>query len=277
VRENPNLRKPHNRSYAFVGFVVLCILAAAVVLGFAGFTGPGIFHQNVNWLIGLCLFGLAVGLLYMLFTIRVAMRHIREQSVSLARLEYRYRYFRPESGWQPVSSSTTSTQTTQTFTEPAPAPVFETVAVPRFSRPVSVVEGIGPKFSRRLATIGVKTLDDLRAADEAKIQEAAKPLVPTTAHQWKAMANLMILNGVNAQAAELLVRCGCESIEDLAARSPTKLHRELRKVNEASASRIHPDALHLKDVEKWVNAAKNNERRDLGVPSPSPMAMATAT
>ncbi|MES2154552.1 MAG: DUF4332 domain-containing protein [bacterium] len=253
-RINPH--RPRNRSYAWMGAVVLVCLAAAVLMGFAGIPGPGIFHQDVAWVIGVCLLALAVGLLYVLFTIRVAMRHLREQALILARVE-RER----TDAWEWTYPSPT----------PAPAPAGQSAPpipnVTRYSRPVVVVEGIGPTYSRRLRRIGVTTLDDLRRADPTAVEDAVQARTPV-ARDWKAMADLMILDGVHAQAAELLVRAGCTSLDDLATRDPAELHRTLRRINEANAVRIHPATLHVKDVERWVNAARRNERRDLAFQNP---------
>jgi len=262
------VRQPRNRSYALVGIAVLLMLCATVILGFFGFQGPHVFNQNPGWLIAFCIGALALGVLYLLFTLRSAMRHIREQSIAIVRLESRYRYFRPDP--VPVVQPAVAAPAEMpnwAAAEPSPP-------APRVSRPITTLQGIGPKFSRRLSRAGVKTLDDLRRTDEEKLEAVAKPLTPTAPHQWKAMADLMILNGVDAQAAELLVRFGCESINDLASREPTDLHRTLVRFNAAYGSRVYPNVLHLTEVHKWVRAARSGNRRDAGYPDAASSGMA---
>ncbi len=275
------LRRPRNRSYGVVGVVVICLILLAVLLGAVGFEGPRVFGAGTAWLVGICLFALAFGVLYLLFTIRYAMREIREQGLALARLEVqeqRVEAARLRAGTTATRTTTTTTivpsQTTLASpassaypTSPRPAGLVEVYRRP--SRPVGVLEGVGPAYEARLASAGIATLSDMRAAPESRIQQATGVHQPTP-HQWKAMANLMILNGVTAQAAELLARAGCEDVSDVAERDPAELHRELRVINESHDRRIYPDVLRMEDVRGWVMAARLGERRDLGYTSAAP-------
>lgn len=234
AQERPSKRL---RSYLWVGILVLLCFAGVLALGYLGWEGPVVFQRDTSWLVGLSLAILALGLLYVLFTFRGAMRFVREESVAIARPEP------PFIEREPAIVAAAPA--------PPPAPVPE-----RPSRPVSLIEGIGPTYGSRLKGIGVETLRDLRNSDERRIQEATGANLPTV-HQWRIMAHLMALDGVDAQAAELLVRSGYETLDSISRAEPDALHRDLRRVNEAREVRIYPGPLHSEEVSKWVHSARN--------------------
>lgn len=234
------------RSYGAVGVLLLLVLAAAAVLAYFQVRGPNLLLLDVAvWILALVVFMLAVCMLYVLFTLRGALRQVRTQATEVAvvrALSHRHEILEPRPA-PPI--------------EYHPAPIMEPSPATEASasRDVLVIEGIGPVFARRLARAGIHTLRDLRdrTADElADVAQAPK----ASADRWKAMADLMVLREVDAQAAELLVACNVYSVEGLAAQDVDTLHRRCVAANNRGDNRIMPAEIGRDLVQDWVEAAR---------------------
>ncbi len=226
-----------SRRYRLLGVVVLIVLALiALATGIylaLGDGAPAGLTTVVLALMVVCAL-LSFGLLYVLFTIEQTFKAMRTTMPTDAAPAPR-----------PTSSPLAATA-------PVAAPTIE---YGRESRDVEILEGIGTVFSRRLARNDIATLDDLRNATVNRVAVAAQVGEPI-AHRWKLMADLMIVRALDAQAAELLVLCGIESVEELAQETAETLVRKMRLVNQSHKTRIYPAELSVGIVEGWIQAAK---------------------
>jgi large subunit ribosomal protein L31e len=121
--------------------------------------------------------------------------------------------------------------------------------------PVLEIEGIGPVYSEKLSTIGIKTTRQLKEADAAEV--AKKTDAPEgSVHQWQSMAELLEIKGVGKQFAELLVRTGVHTTKELARSEPELLLAKIEKVETGREKRIQGSTITLDLVKGWVDAAK---------------------
>src|SRR5581483_247580 len=91
------------------------------------------------------------------------------------------------------------------------------------------IEGIGKVYASRLNAQGVITIPQLLAVDAANIATQIDA-TPEQVSEWQAMGKLMRLKGVGAQSAEILVKAGIRSIQQLAAEDATALSTKIREI-----------------------------------------------
>ncbi|MBA7647606.1 hypothetical protein ES703_55382 [subsurface metagenome] len=126
---------------------------------------------------------------------------------------------------------------------------------------ISKIEGIGPIYGKKLAKVGIKTLDDLQKmrvhSAHAKTGISVRQLT-----KWKSMSDLQQVGGIDNQISEVLVvRARVTDLHALAAANPNYL---LRKIREARRPRrmynIIPDTytrvITLAEVKAWQNEAR---------------------
>jgi predicted flap endonuclease-1-like 5' DNA nuclease len=103
--------------------------------------------------------------------------------------------------------------------------------------PVESIEGIGEGFGKRLKTDGIATTEALLelCASDAGVERVCKcvDLDENTVRNWGTMADLMRINGLGGQWAELMWRAGVTSVQDLAQREIGPLRALMREVNDA--------------------------------------------
>lgn len=126
---------------------------------------------------------------------------------------------------------------------------------------VEQIEGIGPVYAEKLVSAGIKTTDDLLAqcakpAGRKKVAEAtgiSHKLILT----WTNHADLMRINGVAGQFAELLEQAGVDTIKEFRHRVPANLHKKMVEVNEKKNLTNRVPA--VSEIEKMVAQAKTME------------------
>lgn len=129
--------------------------------------------------------------------------------------------------------------------------------VPRAKLPISQIEGIGPVYASRLEKAKIKSLSQLAKSSVDKISSVAK-VNKNKATQWIRMANLLILDIIDEEAAELMViGAGVTSLKDLAKRNADELYEEMQSALKMGKVDI-PKGYRFtkKDVESWINAAQ---------------------
>jgi predicted flap endonuclease-1-like 5' DNA nuclease len=84
------------------------------------------------------------------------------------------------------------------------------------------VEGIGEIFARRLHELGVHTTDQLRLMNAQVLANNLGAPVGSV-EKWQQMSELMLVDGIGKQSAELLVKAGITSIDQLKKQTPKKL------------------------------------------------------
>lgn len=126
---------------------------------------------------------------------------------------------------------------------------------------IDEVEGIGPTYAAKLKEAGIDDTDDfLKLCCDAKGRGVAaektgisEKLILT----WANMADLMRVNGIGKQYAEILHAAGVDTIKELRTRNAANLAEAMKKVNDeknlanANASES--------SVQDWIDKAKEME------------------
>ncbi len=98
------------------------------------------------------------------------------------------------------------------------------------------VEGIGPAYAEKLRAAGIDTTDELLAATaSAKArQELSETTGISTRHllEWANHVDLMRVDGVGSEYADLLEAAGVDSCPELAHRNPHHLAATLAELNQ---------------------------------------------
>lgn len=117
------------------------------------------------------------------------------------------------------------------------------------------IEGIGDVFARRLHEVGIHTTDQLRLMNATVIANNLGTS-PTTVEQWQQMSELLLVDGIGKQMAEVLVRSGIRGIDDLKKAKPQALARQVRSTNQAGKIRITGATLGPKSAARVVRNAR---------------------
>lgn len=129
------------------------------------------------------------------------------------------------------------------------------------SNKIEDVEGIGPAFAEKLNAQGIKNTDEM--LDRCASPKGRKALAEATGIsdklilKWANHCDLMRINGVGGEFAELLEAAGVDTVKELRNRKPENLAAKMKETNEAkSLTRVTPSA---KMVTDWVEQAKGME------------------
>ncbi|HET7726153.1 MAG TPA: DUF4332 domain-containing protein [Candidatus Limnocylindrales bacterium] len=129
---------------------------------------------------------------------------------------------------------------------------------------IDEIEGIGPESSAKLASAGVRTVDDLleqgapRSGRELLAQTTG--LSPTQILEWVNHADLMRIDGVGSEYSDLLEAAGVDTVAELARRNATNLAQTFAEIDAARPNwirRVPSEAT----VAAWIAQAKTMERR----------------
>lgn len=97
------------------------------------------------------------------------------------------------------------------------------------------IEGIGPTYAEKLASIEIFTTSDLLAMGATKkgrMEIAAKTGIPESLIlTWVNHSDLFRVKGVAAQFSELLEAAGVDSVKEFATRNPENLHNKMMETN----------------------------------------------
>ena len=123
---------------------------------------------------------------------------------------------------------------------------------------IEEIEGIGPVYAAKLGEAGVKTTDDLleqgaSAKGRDKLAEASG-LTTGQILKWVNHVDLMRLDGVGSEYADLLEAAGVDSCAELARRNPANLAATFAELDAARPNwirRVPGEAT----VAKWVAEA----------------------
>jgi hypothetical protein len=124
---------------------------------------------------------------------------------------------------------------------------------------VEEIEGIDDVYGRKLNAAGVGTVEVLldkggRRLSREKLA-GATGISAKLILEWVNRADLMRLEGVGSEHADLLEAAGVDSCLELSHRLPANLHRKLLEVNAArNPVRRLPTE---QEVTQWVAAAKS--------------------
>ena len=123
------------------------------------------------------------------------------------------------------------------------------------------IEGVGEKYAEKLIAAGVKTAEALlemccKKSGREKLAEQtgiSEKLILT----WTNHADLMRINGVGGQFAELLEAAGVDTVKEFRNRVAANLQPKLEEVNEQK--HICGRVPSLSEVERMIAQAKELE------------------
>ena len=126
---------------------------------------------------------------------------------------------------------------------------------------VEQIEGIGAVYAEKLVAAGIKTTEELLAKcatpkgreELAEDTEISSKLIL----KWANHADLMRINGVAGQFAELLEAAGVDTVKELKHRVPANLQAKMVEVN--AEKNLVNRVPNLAEVEKMVAQAKELE------------------
>lgn len=122
---------------------------------------------------------------------------------------------------------------------------------------ISEIKGLDADIQVKLETAKVLFIEDLLKETDtpAKRSALAKQLGVESAKltDWINRADLMRLNGVGKEMANLLEECGVDSCKELQHRKPENLQAKLKEVNDKEKITHHAPT--LAQVEEWIKEA----------------------
>ena len=126
---------------------------------------------------------------------------------------------------------------------------------------VETIEGVGEVYAAKLNEAGIKTTEDLLAKCAAP--KGRKELAEATGIseklvlKWTNHSDLMRINGVAGQFAELLEASGVDTVKELKHRVPANLKAKMEEVN--AEKNLVNRVPNLPEIEKMVEQAKELE------------------
>lgn len=124
------------------------------------------------------------------------------------------------------------------------------------------VEGIGPKYAKKLSAAGIKTTDALlkKGATPAGRKEIAEKT--GIGHElildWVNYVDLYRIKGIGSEYSELLEKGGVDTVVELGKRKPENLLKTLEETNKQKKLVRKMPALSL--VTDWIDQAKKLPR-----------------
>ena len=126
---------------------------------------------------------------------------------------------------------------------------------------VERIEGIGSVYGEKLIAVGIKTTEQLLAKCATpkgrKELEEASGIAGALILKWANHADLMRINGVAGQFAELLEAAGVDTVKELKHRVPANLLAKMEEVN--AKKNLVNRVPGLPEIEKMVQQAKELE------------------
>ncbi|MBL8230462.1 MAG: DUF4332 domain-containing protein [Bryobacterales bacterium] len=126
---------------------------------------------------------------------------------------------------------------------------------------VEEIEGIGPAYQAKLNEAGITTVEQLLetgALPKGRKEIAEKTgITETLILKWTNHADLIRVNGIGPQFAELLEAAGVDTVKELRNRNAENLAAKIKEVNEAkNLTGSLPSA---SVVQGWIDHAKQLE------------------
>jgi len=118
-------------------------------------------------------------------------------------------------------------------------------------------EGIGPEYGQKLRDVDIQTTEDLlrRCGDKKGRDGVSTETGISEKHllEWVNLSDLMRINGVAEEFADLLEEAGVDTVKELRNRNAENLAEAMAEVNEKKnlTNRV-PSA---ETVQKWIDEA----------------------
>jgi predicted flap endonuclease-1-like 5' DNA nuclease len=124
---------------------------------------------------------------------------------------------------------------------------------------IKEIEGVGPAYAAKLFEAGIKTTGALlKSCADPKGRDRLCEKTAISSNlvlKWTNMADLMRINGIGRQFAELLEASGVDTIKELKHRQARNLAAKMAEVNaEKRLCRVSPSAT---VVAKWIEQANS--------------------
>ena len=124
--------------------------------------------------------------------------------------------------------------------------------------PVMDIEGIGPEYTKRLHTMGIKNTKQLWGADAVKIARGTGASL-SSVRGWQQMAELASVKDIGPQYAELLERSGVHSINQLKSYDTDKLLKMINQKQDSLKINIQGNSPGHATVEHWIDEARDHK------------------
>ena len=125
---------------------------------------------------------------------------------------------------------------------------------------IETLEGIGPQTGNLFRGYGIASVGDyLRKLHKPMAREqAAKDLniLVKPVHDWASMADLLRVEGIDHQYAELAYATGVATVGQLASCNSDELVAEMDAVNNAGKQAIAPTVPSADEVQDWIARAR---------------------
>lgn len=123
------------------------------------------------------------------------------------------------------------------------------------------IEGIGPAFAEKLASVGIKNTDAFlkHCADRKGRKRVSNHADLSEKHllKWANLADLMRISGIGPQYSELLEAAGVDTVKELRNRNAENLAARMKTVQqEKKLTRTAPG---VSTVSRWIARAKELE------------------
>lgn len=122
---------------------------------------------------------------------------------------------------------------------------------------IETIQGIGEAYAEKLRATDIQTVADL--LERAKTPSGRMELSEVTGfstdtiRDWANMADLMRINGVGGQYAELLEKSGVDTVKELRNRNAENLTAKMEEVN--TEKNLVNRVPSLDEVTKWIEEA----------------------
>ena len=122
---------------------------------------------------------------------------------------------------------------------------------------IDAIEGIGPVFREKLMGGGIRSTEDflISCCDKVGRKNLSEKLGIGDSQllKWANMADLMRINGIGKQFAELLEASGVDTVKELRNRKAGNLAAKMKEVNtQKKLCRVSPSA---SKIQGWIDQA----------------------
>ena len=126
---------------------------------------------------------------------------------------------------------------------------------------IEEIEGIGPEYGEKLRSVDIQTTEDLlrRCGEKTGREGVSIETGLSEKHllEWVNLADLMRINGVGEEYADLLEEAGVDTVKELATRNAENLAEAVAAANEKKnlTERV-PSA---ETIQGWIDEAGSME------------------
>lgn len=134
-----------------------------------------------------------------------------------------------------------------------------TVALDSEEYAIETLEGIGPRTGQLFRGVGVETvgafLRELNTPEQRQLAAEKMGIKAEPIHEWASMADLLRIEGMDHQFAELAHASGVLTVAELASKKAKDLTKLMAKTNASGRQLISPIDPTNEQVSTWVKRA----------------------